>query len=75
MAKMKKRFSSSGELEMATGTIYELKKRGKEEEIVEIDLWSFLREFDGKTITISISEDEEVERSEVAFEEESEDEE
>lgn len=65
MAKFKRSFSSKGELELETGTIYELKKKGKDEEIVEVDLWSFLREFDGKTISISISEESEVDSIEV----------
>lgn len=60
MAKMSRKFASKGSLEMSTGKIYETKKVGKEEIIVEVDFFSFLREFDGKNISVSISEEAEV---------------
>lgn len=64
IAKFVKRFTSKGELNLAEGVIYEVKKIGKgEEEIVEVDFFSILREFDGKGINISIAEEKEVERA------------
>ena len=64
MAKMNRSFKSKGELDMSRGVIYEVKKVGKEEVIVEVDFFSFLKEFDGRTISVSISEEKEVERAE-----------
>lgn len=60
MAKMNMKFTAKGELSISEGIIYEVKKVGKEEVIVEVDFFGFLREFDGKTVSISISEDKEV---------------
>jgi len=60
MAKMNMKFTAKGELSLSEGIIYEVKKVGKEEVIVEVDFFGFLKEFDGKTISISISEDKEV---------------
>jgi len=61
---MNRSFKSKGELDMSRGVIYEVKKVGKEEVIVEVDFFSFLKEFDGRTISVSISEEKEVERAE-----------
>lgn len=60
MAKITNSFKAKGELSVSEGIIYELKKQGKEEVVVEVDFFGFLREFDGKTISISIVEDKEV---------------
>lgn len=63
-AKRVNKFSVKGELSMAEGIVYELKKVNKEEIIVEIPFFDILREFDGKTVSISISEEREVDRAE-----------
>jgi hypothetical protein len=64
MAKRVNKFSVKGELSMAEGIVYEVKKENKEEIIVEIPFFDILREFDGKTVSISISEEREVDRAE-----------
>lgn len=73
MAKRTNSFKVKGELNMAEGIVYEFKKVNKEEVVVEIPFFDFLREFDNKTISISISEEREldsVEEEEVEEEEE-----
>lgn len=69
MAKFTNSFRAKGELDLERGVIYETKKEGKEEIIVEVDLASFLREFDGRNISVSIVEDKEVTKIENVFEE------
>lgn len=73
IAKRTNKFSVKGELSISEGIVYESKKVGKEEMIVEVDFFGFLKEFDGKTVSISITEDREVDN--VDEEEEEEDEE
>lgn len=55
---------------MAEGIVYEAKKVGKQEMILEIPFFDILREFDGKNVSISISEEREVDRAEDEDEEE-----
>ena len=73
MAKLTNSFKSKGELDLSRGIIYEIKKLGKgEEEIVEVDFFGFLKEFDGKNVSISITEDKEVTKVEDDIEEDEE---
>lgn len=73
MAKLTSSFKSKGELDLSRGIIYEIKKLGKgEEEVVEVDFFGFLNEFDGKNVSISITEDKEVVRVEEDIEDEEE---
>lgn len=60
MATRKNTFGTKGELSLAEGRVYETKKQGKEEVIVPIDFFKYLKEFDGKNITISITENIEI---------------
>ena len=61
MAKISNRFSAKGELYADNLVVYEVKNKGKEDEYLEeIDLLGFLREFHGRSVSISISEDREV---------------
>lgn len=60
MAKFKHSFSAKGILNMAEGLIHETKKVGKDEIVVDVDFFGFLKEFDGKDVTVSISENREV---------------
>lgn len=68
-AKLSKKFTSKGSLDMSTGKIYETKKVGKEDIVVEVDFFGFLREFDRKNISISVTEEEEVTNAEEDLEE------
>lgn len=75
MAKLTSSFKAKGELDLSRGVIYEIKKLGKgEEEVVEVDFLGFLREFNGKNVSISITEDKEVTTVEADIEEEIEEE-
>uniref|UniRef100_A0AB39C6W5 YonK protein n=1 Tax=Bacillus phage KoopaTroopa TaxID=3234046 RepID=A0AB39C6W5_9CAUD len=56
MAKRTNSFSVKGELNMAEGVVYEVKK----ESVETIEFFEFLKEFDGKTVKISIVEDIEI---------------
>ncbi|AGI11940.1 hypothetical protein PQE71_gp225 [Bacillus phage Izhevsk] len=56
MAKRTNSFSVKGELNMAEGVVYEVKK----ESVETIEFFEYLKEFDGKTVKISIVEDIEV---------------
>jgi len=56
MAKRVNSFQVKGELSLEEGKIYEVKK----EEVLTIDFFSILKEFDGKTITFSIKEENEI---------------
>lgn len=70
MAKLTSSFKAKGELDLSRGLVYEVKKLGKgEEEIVEVDFFGFLKEFDGKSVSISITEDKEVVKVETDIEE------
>lgn len=61
MAKYVKRFNAKGELNLEEGIIYEIKNSGKkDEEIIDIDFFEMLREFDGKSITLTIVEEKEI---------------
>lgn len=60
MAKFNKSFSTKGSLDLSTGIVTELKKSGGEEYFEEVDLFGYLKEFDGKNVSISIKEDKEV---------------
>lgn len=73
MAKRTNSFAVKGELNMAQGIVYELKKEGKEEVIVDIPFFDFLREFDGKEVSISIVEKVETDRAILEVEEDEED--
>ena len=56
MAKRTNSFSVKGELNMSEGVVYEVKK----ESVEEIPFFEILKEFDGKTVKISIVEDIEI---------------
>jgi predicted RNA-binding protein len=56
MAKRTNSFSCKGELNLSEGVVYEVKK----EYVDTIPFFDFLKEFDGKTVKISIVEDVEV---------------
>ncbi|SDX95124.1 YonK family protein [Thermoactinomyces sp. DSM 45892] len=56
MAKRTNKFSAKGELAIEEGKIYELKK----DEMIEVPFFNILKEFDGKTVTVSISEEIEI---------------
>lgn len=56
MAKRTNSFSVKGELNMAEGVVYEVKK----ESVETIEFFEILKEFDGKNVKISIVEDIEV---------------
>lgn len=56
MAKRTNSFSCKGELNLAEGIVYEVKK----ESVDTIPFFDILKEFDGKTVKISIVEDIEV---------------
>jgi hypothetical protein len=60
MAKRVNSFKSKGDLAMAEGKIFEVKK----DEIIEVEFFKILKEFDGKTVSISISEETEIGGSE-----------
>lgn len=65
MAKLTSSFKSKGELDMDRVVIYEIKNKGKKDEYIEeVNLLDFLKEFHGKEISISITEDKEVYRVE-----------
>lgn len=53
MAKRTNSFKCKGELVLEEGKVYEVKK----DEIIPIPFFQILREFDGKTISISITEE------------------
>ncbi|AKQ08541.1 hypothetical protein PQE66_gp226 [Bacillus phage PBC2] len=61
MAKRTNSFSCKGELNLAEGVVYEVKK----ESVDTIDFLSILKEFDGKNVKISIVEDIEITGDEV----------
>ena len=73
MAKVVNTFRAKGELDLASGKIYELKKKGGDEEVIEVDFMEFLQEFDGSHISITIMEEREV--AEYKYEETEDDEE
>jgi len=56
MAKRTNSFQVKGELSLAEGVIYEVKK----EEVLTIPFFDILKEFEGKTITFSIKEENEI---------------
>lgn len=65
MAKMTSSFKAKGELDMNSVVIYEVKNRGKKDEYMEeVNLLDFLKEFHGREVSISITEDKEVYRVE-----------
>lgn len=66
MAKRTNSFSCKGELNLAEGVVYEVKK----ESVDTIDFSSILKEFDGKNVKISIVEDIEIVGVEVEDEDE-----
>lgn len=66
MAKRTNSFSCKGELNLAEGVVYEVKK----ESVETIDFSSILKEFDGKNVKISIVEDIEIVGVEVEDEDE-----
>lgn len=59
-AKRTNSFSCKGELSLAEGVVYEIKK----ESIDTVAFFDILREFDGKTVKISIVEDIEITNTE-----------
>ena len=70
MAKVTNSFKAKGELDMNTVTIYEIKNKGKKDEYIEeVDLLGFLKEFHGKEVSISITEDKEVYQVETVVDE------
>jgi predicted RNA-binding protein len=56
MAKRTNSFSCKGELSLAEGVVFEVKK----ESVDTIPFFDILKEFDGKTVKISIVEDIEI---------------
>lgn len=56
MAKRVNSFSCKGELNLAEGIVYEVKK----DSVNVVPLLDILKEFDGKTVTILIKEDIEI---------------
>jgi len=56
MAKRKNSFSCKGELNLGEGVVYEVKK----ESVDTIPFVEILKEFDGKTVRISIAEEIEI---------------
>ncbi|UUV46954.1 YonK family protein [Bacillus phage vB_BanS-Thrax5] len=71
MAKRSNSFSVKGELNIAEGVVYEVKK----ESVETIPFFDILKEFDGKNVKISIVEDIEIVGVDAVHEEEDEDEE
>jgi predicted RNA-binding protein len=66
MAKRTNSFSSKGELNLSQGVIFEVKK----ESVDTIPFFDILKEFDGKTVKISIVEDIEIAGVEEEYEDE-----
>lgn len=60
MATRNNTFKTKGELSLSEGRVYEAKKQGKNEVIIPIDFFKYLKEFDGKNVTITISENVEI---------------
>jgi predicted RNA-binding protein len=56
MAKRTNSFSSKGELNLSQGVIFEVKK----ESVDTIPFFDILKEFDGKTVSITIKEEVEI---------------
>lgn len=63
-AKLTASFKTKGELDMNRVVVYEVKNKGKQDEYIEeVDLLSFMKEFHGQEVSISITRDEEVYRA------------
>jgi len=73
MAQIKNTFKSKGELDVNRLSIFEVKNKGKDDEYLEeVNLLDFLKQFHGKEVNFTITEDREVYRVEKLPEEDEE---